>query len=85
MSVREISIAEAKARLSELVNRVAYGRERIIITKRGKPIAILSAPSGKGLSAVKGWLQGQDVFFREVRAIEKKRHRRRLRAVEKTR
>lgn len=33
--------AEAKARLSELVNRVAYGDERVVIVRRGKPVAAL--------------------------------------------
>lgn len=33
--------AEAKARLSELVNRVVYGDERVVIMRRGKPVAAL--------------------------------------------
>lgn len=33
--------AEVKARLSELVNRVAYGDERVVIVRRGKPVAAL--------------------------------------------
>src|SRR3989337_4481578 len=33
------SIAEAKSRLSALVNMVAHGRERIVLTSRGKPQA----------------------------------------------
>ena len=39
-----ISIAEAKAHLSELVDRVAAG-ETISITRRGKPVAQLTAVS----------------------------------------
>ncbi len=38
-----INLADAKARLSELVERAAAG-ERIIITKRGKPVLELSKP-----------------------------------------
>ncbi|HIC92631.1 MAG TPA: type II toxin-antitoxin system prevent-host-death family antitoxin [Anaerolineae bacterium] len=34
-----ISAAEAKRRLSELIGRVAYGHERIIIERKGKPMA----------------------------------------------
>lgn len=38
----DISIAEAKAHLSELVEQAANG-EDVIITKRGKPVAALTA------------------------------------------
>lgn len=34
-----ISISEMKDTLSEILNRVAYGRERIVVTSRGKPKA----------------------------------------------
>lgn len=37
-----VSLADAKARLSELVDRVAAG-ETVCITKRGKPVAKLTA------------------------------------------
>lgn len=33
--------AETKARLSELVNRVIYSDERVVIMRRGKPVAVL--------------------------------------------
>lgn len=36
-----INLADAKARLSELVERAAAG-ERLVITKRGKPVAEIS-------------------------------------------
>lgn len=38
-----VSLADAKAHLSELTERVAQG-ETVIITKRGKPVAQMSAP-----------------------------------------
>lgn len=38
----EVSVAEAKARLSELINTVVSG-EKVIITKHGKQIAELRA------------------------------------------
>jgi prevent-host-death family protein len=38
---RKIPAAEAKARLSELIARVAHGGERIIISRHGKPLAAL--------------------------------------------
>lgn len=36
-----VSIAEIKNTISVLVNRVAFGRERVILTSRGKPKAAL--------------------------------------------
>lgn len=33
--------ADVKARLSEFISRVRYGRERIVIARRGKPVAAL--------------------------------------------
>jgi len=30
-----------KARLSEFINRVQYNQERVIISRRGKPVAVL--------------------------------------------
>lgn len=42
----DISLAEAKARLSELVEQAANG-EDVIITKRGKPAVALTAVKTK--------------------------------------
>ncbi|MCX7609104.1 MAG: type II toxin-antitoxin system Phd/YefM family antitoxin, partial [Anaerolineales bacterium] len=36
-----VTIGRVKRDISELVNRVSYGRERIILTSRGKPKAVL--------------------------------------------
>jgi prevent-host-death family protein len=41
MGDKTVSIGEVKRDISELVNRVAYGHERIILTSRGKPKAVL--------------------------------------------
>ena len=37
----KLNTAEIKAHLSELVNRVAFSRERLIVMRRGKPVAAL--------------------------------------------
>jgi prevent-host-death family protein len=37
----KVAVADAKKRFSELLGRVAYGQARVIITRRGKPIAAL--------------------------------------------
>lgn len=36
-----LATAEVKARLAELINRVAYGDERLIVLRRGQPVAAL--------------------------------------------
>lgn len=77
--MEKVSIADAKARFSELVNRVAYGHEQIVITKRGKPVAVLSNPSAKGLGSVKGWLNRNDPFLKEMEQIESRRRMGQLR------
>ena len=41
MSEKRVSIGQVKRDISELVNRVAYGGERIVLTSRGKPKAAL--------------------------------------------
>ena len=38
---RQVSIGQVKRDISELINRVAYGGERIVLTSRGKPKAAL--------------------------------------------
>ena len=35
---------DAKTRLSEFVNKVLYGGERVVITRNGKPVAALVSP-----------------------------------------
>jgi prevent-host-death family protein len=34
-----ISTAEARDRFSEVLNRAAFGKERVVLTRRGKPLA----------------------------------------------
>lgn len=41
MARHTVGLAEAKAQLSELTDRVEHGEE-IVITKRGRPVAVLS-------------------------------------------
>ncbi len=76
-SCKEYSVAEAKKHFSELLGRVAFGGERIMIAKRGKTLAMLVPPSlepgedhpGK----VEGWLENNDPFFQIMDEIG--RHR----------
>jgi len=67
-----ISVAEAKSHFSEYISKVAYADKRIIITKRGKPIAALvsveeikklkSSEESKGLGEIIGkWVNFEDM------------------------
>jgi len=67
-----ISVAEAKSHFSEYISKVAYADKRIIITKRGKPIAALvsveeikklkSSEEVKGLGEIIGkWADFEDI------------------------
>ncbi|MHC1727229.1 MAG: type II toxin-antitoxin system Phd/YefM family antitoxin [Syntrophobacteraceae bacterium] len=68
---KTINIAEAKKHLSELLGRVAYGGEQIVITKRGKPMARLApvTPESRHLAEAKGWLDDEDDFFEAIGQI----------------
>jgi prevent-host-death family protein len=41
MKEAQIGIGQVKRDISELVNRVAFGGERVVLTSRGKPKAVL--------------------------------------------
>jgi prevent-host-death family protein len=61
----KVSIGQVKRDISELVNRVAYAGERIVLTSRGKPKAVLvsvddyewlTRAKGAGVEAWQTWL-----------------------------
>jgi prevent-host-death family protein len=66
-----LSVVEAKRRFSELLNRVVYGHERIVISRRGKPVAAVVSldelarlegaigPTTIDLPGNETWLQGR--------------------------
>jgi tRNA(fMet)-specific endonuclease VapC len=70
---KEVSVAEAKKHLSDILGRVAYRGERITISKRGKPMAILipatEGPEEEHLGKVEGWLEPDDPFFEVIDQI----------------
>lgn len=41
MSESQVSVGQVKREISELLNRVAFGGERIVLTSRGKPKAVI--------------------------------------------
>ena len=75
MGEHSVNVAEAKKHLSELLGRVAYGKEQIIITKRGKPMARLvpAEEERSHLGKVKGWLDEGDEFFHMIDLIIRNR------------
>jgi prevent-host-death family protein len=75
MSPPAVNVADAKKHLSELLGRVAYGKEEIVITKRGKPMARLvpAEENAAHLGDAKGWLDEKDDFFATIDRIVKSR------------
>jgi prevent-host-death family protein len=69
-TAESVNVAEAKRRLSDLLGRVAYGGESVLITRRGRPMARLVPPeppeAGESLAGVRGWLEDQDPFFDHI-------------------
>ena len=41
MTLTAVSVADARSDLAELLNRVAYGGERLVITRHGRELAAL--------------------------------------------
>ena len=88
-AVESVNVAEAKKRFSDLLGRVAYGGETVLITRRGRPMARLVPPgpreAGDGLAQVRGWLEDEDPFFDRIGEAVAERARHRPRAYAKRR
>jgi len=88
--VREetITVAEAKKQISTLLRRVAFGKETILITRRGRPMARLiphdAEPVEPGLGSVRGWLSDDDPFLAAVDEIVTARQTPSVRGVSQT-
>lgn len=62
------TVTEAKARLSELIGRLIYKKEKIVLTKKGKEVAVIMpfeeyqelGKKGGGLIKSRGVLSGLD-------------------------
>ena len=84
-----VNVADAKKQFSELLGRVAYGGETVLITRRGKPMAKLvpleAAEGPPHLADVKGWLADDDPLFESIDAIVAARHRHRPRILSRRR
>lgn len=67
------TLTEAKAKFSEIINRVLFRKEKFMITKKGKVVALVSpvdetygAGSGEGLIRAKGALAKVDRLVDEM-------------------
>jgi prevent-host-death family protein len=75
MTEKIISVADAKKHFSDLLGQVAYKKTRILITKRGKPMARLIPveASDDHLIDAHGWLENDDPFFDAIDRIVQER------------
>ena len=75
----QVNVAEAKRQFSDLLGRVAYRGETVVITRRGKPMAKLVPPAfqedARHLGNVKGWLDEDDPYFTTLDEIVAARSR----------
>jgi prevent-host-death family protein len=78
MAERHVSIGRVKRDISDLVNRVAYGGERIVLTSRGKPKAAIvsiedyerleEAGAKANLEQWRFWVAASDALAAEILA-----------------
>lgn len=54
----EVPVTQAREELADLINRVAYGHERIILTRHSKPVACIVPP--EDLARLEQQGQGQE-------------------------
>ncbi|MEU1295685.1 type II toxin-antitoxin system Phd/YefM family antitoxin [Streptomyces sp. NPDC005840] len=75
----EIPVTQARAELADLINRVVYGGERVVVTRHGKPlVALVSAADLERLAALdaaaEGPVVGAVAGVREAAPREHRRH-----------
>lgn len=60
-----VPAGEFKRRLSEFLGRVLFRKERLVITRRGKPVAQVCPPDEghAHIGQTRGWLEDSDSFF----------------------
>lgn len=81
MEEQHVSIGEVKRDISLLVNRVAYGGQRIVLTSRGKPKAVIVSiedyerltqdETGRSQSKLEAWLNATDRLTARIAARRK--------------
>ena len=79
----QVSIGQIKRDISELVNRVTYGGDRIILTSRGKPKAVLvSMKDYERLLKSEGRVSDMQKWLAETRTLSAKIEKRRGKPVD---
>ena len=66
----DISIADLRASLGDLVTRVSYKHDRVVITKHGKPVAaLISASDMEKFEELEDWndIQAAEAAERETK------------------
>ncbi|MGW1006850.1 type II toxin-antitoxin system Phd/YefM family antitoxin [Streptomyces sp. NPDC002520] len=76
----EIPVTQARAELADLINRVVYGGERVVVTRHGKPlVALVSADDLERLEALDAQAEEQVISsvsgIREVAPAAQERQR----------
>jgi prevent-host-death family protein len=76
----QIPVTQARAELADLINRVVYGGERVVVTRHGKPlVALVSAADLERLDALDAPVEGQVISavssVREVASAPRERQR----------
>ncbi|MHC5908513.1 type II toxin-antitoxin system Phd/YefM family antitoxin [Streptomyces sp. S6] len=77
----EIPVTQARAELADLINRVVYGGERVVVTRHGKPlVALVSAADLERLDALDAAVVEEPVIsavstVREVASAPRERQR----------
>jgi len=76
----QVSIGQVKRDISELVNRVAFGKERIVLTSRGKPKAVIVSMSDyerlnqmkteSGLKQWQSWLKRSKALNEDIGSVD---------------
>jgi len=89
--VEEVSVAEVKSRFSEYVAKVAYTHQRLIITKRNKPIAALvdlntlqrveNKNERRGLASIIGKWRDSEDLAENIENVIKTRKKEKIREV----
>jgi len=84
------TITEAKARFSEIISRLIFRKEKIVLTKKGKEVAVIMPfdkyqqleKKGRGLIEARGALAGLDQEIDEMcEAIYEERKKEKSREV----
>lgn len=75
--MQNVSVAETRQHLAEILGKVAYGGKAFLITKKGRPMARLvpiAGPKSSGkkpatLGTLQGWLDDDAPFFKHLDMI----------------